>query len=302
MSDETTKTYVFGQDNNSLLSMLAPLCHQKGIDPNILLAMKDKNSFGEGGFLWVIFLFFLMGWGGYGNGFGFGGRNGEGLANQINNDYGRDLLLQAINGNGNALNQLATTLNCDINAVQNAINAVNNNVSSVGNQVGMTGQQIVNSIQSGNQQIAAQLAQCCCNAQQSILKMGYDNQIATLNQTNQLSGKVDSNTSQVTNAIANQTALLNDKFCQLEMRDMQTKINQLQEEKSILQNHISNSNQTSQIQSYIASVVNPIAQEVNAIKCAQPNTVTVPYQPFVTVPNCAAYQLGLVNGNQNLWF
>ena len=108
--------------------MLAPLCQQKGIDPNILLAMKDKNSFGDGGFLWVIFLFFLMGWGGYGNGFGFGGRNGEGLANQINNDYGRDLLLQAINGNGNALNQLATTLNCDINAVQNAINAVNNNV------------------------------------------------------------------------------------------------------------------------------------------------------------------------------
>ena len=175
MSEEATKTYVFGQDNNSLLSMLAPLCQQRGVDPNVLLAMKDKNSFGDGGFLWVIFLFFLMGWGGYGNGFGFGGRNGEGLANQINNDYGRDLLLQAINGNGNAISQLSTTLNCDINAVQNAINAVNNNVSSVGNQVGMTGQQIVNSIQSGNQQIAAQLAQCCCNTQQSILKMGYDN-------------------------------------------------------------------------------------------------------------------------------
>ena len=90
MSEEATKTYVFGQDNNSLLSMLAPLCQQRGVDPNVLLAMKDKNSFGDGGFLWVIFLFFLMGWGGYGNRFGFGGRNGEGLANQINNDYGRE--------------------------------------------------------------------------------------------------------------------------------------------------------------------------------------------------------------------
>ena len=45
MSEEATKTYVFGQDNNSLLSMLAPLCQQKGIDPNILLAMKEYISY-----------------------------------------------------------------------------------------------------------------------------------------------------------------------------------------------------------------------------------------------------------------
>lgn len=53
------------------------------------------------------------------------------------------------------------------------------------------------------------------------------------------------------------------------------------------------------------AAVNPIAQAVNEIKCAQPQTVTVPYQPFQAVPNCVAYQYGMYNGGNNLngfWF
>lgn len=142
-----SKVFMFPESNNSMLSMLAPLLQQKGIDPNVLLASRNNSSFGgEGGwFMWVIFLFFLMGWGG--NGWGnFGNRGTDGLSSQINNDYGRDLLLQAINGNGTAISQLATTLNCDINAVQGAINTVNGNISNVSNQVGMSGQQVINAI------------------------------------------------------------------------------------------------------------------------------------------------------------
>ena len=69
-----------------------------------------------------------MGWGG--NGWnGFGGNRGIGqvgtdLGNLINNDAGRELLMQAIQGNGNAISQLATTLNCTLGDVQSAINGV----------------------------------------------------------------------------------------------------------------------------------------------------------------------------------
>ena len=91
------------------------------------------------------------------------------------------MLLQAINGNGNAISQLASTLNCDINAVQTAINSVQSQIQSVGNQVGMSGQQIINAIQAGNCQIASQLASCCCDVRETITKQGYDNQLATLN-------------------------------------------------------------------------------------------------------------------------
>jgi hypothetical protein len=86
--------------------------------------MKNNGSFGgEGGwFMWVIFLFFLMGWGG--NGFGGFRNNNQDLSNQINNDAGRELLMQAINGNGNAVNQLASTLNCSVSNIQQAISGV----------------------------------------------------------------------------------------------------------------------------------------------------------------------------------
>lgn len=71
---EDSKTYVFGQDSG-MISSLIPLMQKQGIDPNVL-ALINRDSFGgEGGwFIWVIFLFFLMGWGG--NGFGFGNRYG----------------------------------------------------------------------------------------------------------------------------------------------------------------------------------------------------------------------------------
>lgn len=295
------KTYVFGDTtgNNGMLSLLGPLMQQRGIDPSVLLAMRNNDGFGEGGwFIWVIFLFFLMGWGG--NGFG----NRGGLANEINNDYGREMLLQAINGNGNAIGQLATTLNCDVNAIQTAINAVQSQIQSVGNQVGMSGQQIINAIQSGNCQIASQLASCCCDIRESITKQGYENQLATLNQTNVLGSKIDQ-----------QTTLINDKFCQLEMREMQNKIDALREDKSALINQLSQEHQTSAIQAYQAQTIAPVSaalvtlqREVDSIKCKLPESVSVPYSPVVGIPTCVAAQYGLgyglgygLYGNGNYW-
>ena len=295
------KTYVFGDaaGSNGMLSLLGPLMQQRGIDPSVLLAMRNNDGFGEGGwFIWVIFLFFLMWWGG--NGFG----NRGGLANEINNDYGREMLLQAINGNGNAIGQLATTLNCDINAVQAAINSVQSQIQSVGNQVGMSGQQIINAIQSGNCQIASQLASCCCDVREAITKQGYENQLATLNQTNILGSKIDQ-----------QTTLINDKFCQLEMREMQNKIDALREDKSALINQLSQEHQTNAIQAYQAQTIAPVnsalvtlQREIDSIKCKLPESVSVPYSPVVGIPTCVAAQYGLgyglgygLYGNGNYW-
>ena len=100
-----SKVYMFpesGTSTNGLLSTLVPLLSQKGVDPNVLLAMNRNNGFGgEGGwFIWILFLLiFAGGWGngGFGNGFGNGfGANALGtgyLSNQLNNDLGRDLLM-----------------------------------------------------------------------------------------------------------------------------------------------------------------------------------------------------------------
>lgn len=294
MADDSTKTYVFGQDSSfGMLGMLAPLLQQRGIDPSVLACMKNNNGFGEGGwFMWIIFLFFLMGWGGN----GWNNRNGsqsDWLASQLNNDYGRDVLLQAVNGNGNAISQLATTLNCDINSVQAALN----NISSA---VGMNGQQIINSIQMGNNQLASQLAQCCCDNKLLATQQGYENRIAMQEQSCMLGGKIDNSANVISAQIAAQTNFLSDKFCDLEKREMQSKIDSLREERATLLGNISNAQQTAAIQQYVANIVAPIAADVNAIKAAQPPTVAVPYPQLTAVPTVYAAGLYPYN-NQGLW-
>lgn len=235
-----------------------------------------------------------MGWGN----FGYSGNKGtDGLANQLNNDYGRDLLMQAINGNANAISQLASTLNCTTSQIQNAINAVGTQVQAVGNSVGLSGQQVINAIQAGNQTIASQLAQCCCDNKLLTTSQGYESQIRTLEQTNQLGSKLDANTAAITSAIANQTSMMDQQFCAIKERELQGKIDSLTAANTQLQNSISNANQTAQIQAYVASMINPIQSEVTAIKNNLPSTVSVQYPNLTAIPSYLAYGTNL---NQSL--
>lgn len=259
-----SKTVIYSPDSgmaggNGMMAMLAPLLQQRGIDPNLLVALNGKNGnngFGGDGswLLWVIFLFFLfplMGRGGWGNGFGGGNEggcpSGAGLANLINNDNGRELLMSAIQGNGQAINNLATNLNCSVGQIQQAINGVSAKVAEVGCQVGMSSQQIINSIQAGNCQIANQMAQCCCDVKGAIQQQGYENRIATINQTDDLKSNANTQFNILGAKIDAQTQIINDKFCQLEMREMQNKIDTLRAEKSALELSASQQAQTANI-------------------------------------------------------
>lgn len=243
-----SKTVIYSPDSgmaggNGMMAMLAPLLQQRGIDPNLLVALNGKNGnngFGGDGswLLWVIFLFFLfplMGRGGWGNGFGGGNEggcpSGAGLANLINNDNGRELLMSAIQGNGQAINNLATNFNCSVGQIQQAINGVSAKVAEVGCQVGLSSQQIINSIQAGNCQIANQLASCCCDVKTAIERQGYEGRLATIEQTQTLTSSSNTQFNILGAKIDAQTQLLSEKFCELEKREMQREIQQLRDEK-----------------------------------------------------------------------
>ena len=307
-----TKTYVFGNDGQcggGMMSLLAPLLQRNGLDPNLLLAMnKNGNGWGDGsGFMWVIFLFFLMGWGGNGWG-GFGGNGRGAIANEINNDYGRSLLMDAIGGNRNALFNLATQLNCTEGQIQSAISALTSQVQSVGNQVGMSGMQTINALQQGNMQIAQQLANCCC-----------ENRLATCQQTNTLQAAINNvatgqergfanvayetqrQTCDLHTAIKDSTQTIVNGQQQAVMREMQNKIDSLREENSTFKSSAMTSQIVGQALAPVNAVLAGLQKEVGEIKCAQPNTVTVPYQPFVTVPNCVAAQYGIYGNANGFW-
>lgn len=279
------KTYVFdtadrgGFDSTALI---ASLIGNRGVDPNLMALMqnasRNQDAWGGGGmwWIWVIIMFWL--WGGNGN--GMFGRNGlaDGIPNQLNNDFGRDILLQAINGNGTAISQLASTLNCDMNALQNAICQVQSSIQGVGNQVGMSGQQIINAIQAGNCQISHQIADCCCNVRTAITTQGYENQLATINQTNALQSTMNGNNQAILarlDAMSNQALL--------------DKIDALREKNSSLIAQLSNEHQTAAIQAYQAQSLIPVnaalqdlSTRLGAIECKQPATVTVPYIPAMS--------------------
>lgn len=120
----------------------------KNMDPAALMAMMNNNGgFGVNGcwWIWIILLFFV--WGGWG-GNGFGNRSCEAsqLASQLNTDANTNLLMQAINGNKEAISTLSNTLNCDINSVQNALNTINASVSQIACDTKLTGAQVINAI------------------------------------------------------------------------------------------------------------------------------------------------------------
>lgn len=241
--------FMFGDSGNSVASMLPALMQNRGMDPNLVAALMNGNNnrgaWGGDGcwWMWIILLFFCWG----GNGFGFGGNGMNSLPAQLNGDAGREMLMNALQGNGNDIRQLSTSLNCSISQIQNALCGLQGSIDKVAGQVGMTGQQVINSIQSVGCQIGNQLAQCCCELRESITKMGYENQLATVNQTNTLTNNANTQFNILGAKIDAQTQIINDKFCQLEMREMQRENQNLRDQVQAYQLSASQQAQTANI-------------------------------------------------------
>ena len=293
--------------DTSKIMMFPEFGNNSSIDPNLLLALNNNGGFGgNGSWIWILFLWLIWG-GAYGNnGFGGGFGNGAGfLSNQMNNDTGRELLMNAIQGNRDSINSLANLLNTEVSTVQNGIFTLNNAIASVGTQVGMSGLQIQNAIQAGNASIASQICQCCCenrlaicqqtNALQSQIAANQAaDQLAVCQQTNALSTQAERNARDITEAINAQSVMINDKFCDLEKRELQNKIDTLLADNALLRSNANNDRQTTLINNRF----NELETQLVAIKASQPNTVPVQW-PNLTAVNTTPYVNGGFYGSWN---
>ena len=86
-------------------------------------------------------------------------------------------LMDAIKGNGCNIQQLAGQLNCDFNTLNSAICDVRQGISTLSGQVGYSAERVINAVNLGDMNLTQQLKDCCCQTQQNIIKMGYDNQL-----------------------------------------------------------------------------------------------------------------------------
>jgi len=274
------KTYVFGNDGNSL-----PLAY----------ALNNNGGlFGGSGWGGGI-LGFLLGAlvsGGFGGWGGFGGGFGGGAANMLNNNNNTDVILQAINGTDADVRQLATTLNADLNFVRGGIDDARMAIANVAAQTGLSSLQVQNAILSGDASIVSKLQECCCENRLLTTQQGYEARIQTIEQTNQLGSQADRNTKSITDAISAQTIAMNDQFCALKERELQNKIDSLTAANTNLRNQIDNAAQTAAV----ASMLAPIQKEVSEIKAAQPATVTVQWPQLTAIPSYMLYGNGSYYG------
>ena len=275
MASETVVYTPESQANNALPWMLA------GQNNGSLFG---NNGWGGGILGFLLGLFFGNGWGGFGNGFGgFGGGNGAGfLSNQLNNDSGRELLMNAITSNGEAsraaISNLATMLGQDYSQVSAAVSAIQNGLSSLALQQAVSVPHVINAIQSGDAAMQAKFAECCCAQKLLTVEQGYQSQIATLNQTNTLGSQADRNTNSIISAINAQTVAMNDQFCAAKERELQSKIDTQADIITQLRGQLDNDRQTAQLQAMLA----PIASQVSILLAKAPNTIPVVW-PQLTV-------------------
>lgn len=300
MSD--TRIFSVPDGGSSMAPLIASLCQNRGLDPNMVAAMMNNNR-GNGGWgdmgAWWIVILLIFGWGGFGNGFGggFGGRgSAQGLAdlgNLVNNDAGRELLMSAIQGNGTAISQLASTVHCDLNALQGSIQ----NLSTQLGQLGLGQRDIITAIMQGNNSILSKLCDCCCSVKTLITEQGYQNQLATVNQTNVLQGAINAvatgqergfsalafenerQTCALKGAINDGTQAILQGQRDAVMREMQNKIDALREENSTFKASAMTSQIVGQATAPLGAALADLSSRLAKIECNQPPTFPMPYCP-----------------------
>lgn len=261
------------------------------IDPALLLLLNNNGGFGGGNFMWIIFLFFLYpllrNGGLFGNGgmFGGGGTNGDCVgyvSNLANNQTGRELLAQAIQGNRDAISNLSNMLGCQIGDIQTVLSNIMTKVSDISCQTQLSAQQVINSIQSGNAGLASQLASCCCDLKGAIkdVAIGTERGFSTLAYEN-AQGRCE-----IKGAIRDATDRIVDGQRAAEMRELTRENSALREKVSDLKFQVSQEHQTAAFGQMIGQAVAPIMKSLNdfdnrlgKIECNQPEVAKVPYIP-----------------------
>lgn len=240
------------------------------------------------------------------------------LADQMNDNHTSDLIMSAIQGNNSAIQDAATRLGCDINAIASAVQGVRSDIASVGSQLGFSSERIINAVNQGNCGVIQALKDCCCETQKSILTNNYENRIALDNATSSLKDTVNfvglqvekgfSNTNYETQAqtcalqntirdagTANTNAIIA-KLDAMQNQALLDKIDALREKNSEQAVVINNAQQSAvfnqMLNSYtapIASAVNTLQTELASVKCRLPETVTLPYSCATAVPSSLFY-------------
>lgn len=330
---ETKTTYIM-PDQNSF-----------GNNDLATMALLGGNNGGFGGnglwnnpFMYLVWMW-MMRWmnnGDWGNGNPNGAleastqRQIQTLSDSLQDNHTTDLLMAAIQGNGSAIQEAATRIGCDFNALNSAVQGISSSIGSLASQLGFSSERIINAVNQGDCGVIQALKDCCCETQKSILTSNYENRIALDHAAGTLKDTVNFVGLQVEKGFANTNYETQAQTCALQgtIRDTGTantnaiiakldamqnqqlldKIDALREKNSEQAVVINNAQQSAafsqMLNSYtapIASAVNTLQTELASVKCRLPETVTLPYSCATAIPTNLLYSgaVGLNTFNQS---
>lgn len=182
----TTKIYCGDRDRGSDALAYAAMAGNRDNDPMAMAAMMGGGLNGCNNPFAYMMMFGMMRLM-YGDNWQNGGNGAvqraeiqsqlDSLRNQMSDNHNSDLLMGAIHNNDQDLRALAANLNCDFNQLQTAVCAVRSAIEQVAGQVGYSAERVINAVNLGDLNIIQQFKDCCCQTQQNIIRMGYENQL-----------------------------------------------------------------------------------------------------------------------------
>ena len=192
MAEEVIKTT--SCCNDAMMGGLLGAMANRNNDPLAMAAMlrKDGDSQWDNPFIYLVWMMFAQRMWGNGWNNGQNAQNVElqnqiqSLRSQIADNQNSNMIMDAIKGNGCAIQQLAANMNCDFNALNSAICDVRQGISTLSGQVGYSAEKVINAINLGDMNLVQQLKDCCCQTQKNIIRMGYDNQLGQKDIVNQM--------------------------------------------------------------------------------------------------------------------
>ena len=240
---------------------------------------------------------------GIGNGGVLGGNGGAGgagfLSNQINNDTGRELIMQAVTSQGEqsrtAVQTLSTMLGQDFNLVNTQIQGIQAALNQIAASQGMNALQVINAIQNGDAALSAQFSQCCCQNQLALSQLG--NTVGQGFAGVQQSIAAKSAADQM--ALFQQTAALNEtmnrNYSLLDNKIDALESNRKDREITALTAKVAQLESQNFTQAVIGQAIAPVnAQlaglraDIDSVKCKLPETMTLPNTQYAIVPSWAA--------------
>ena len=290
-----------------------------GVPFSIPLGGNNGGLFGNGGntigeLIGLAIVASIFGWNN-GNGFGgFGGGNVGGagfISNQLNNDSGRELIMNAITSQGEAqrtaIQTLSTMLGQDFNLTNAGIQSAQNTLNQIANAQGMSTLQLINAVQAGDANLASTIQKCCCDqslalcqqtnalqtsingVNQSVLSKAADDRLAMCQQTYNLTDTMNRN-----------YLALDNKIDAMESSRKDREITALTAEVAQLKSQNFTTGVVQQAVSPILGQIAGIAKEVEDIKGKLPNTINVEY-PQVAVVNTTPYMGGVYQNGYNYY-